>query len=206
MGNIDFRAHFFSLAVLAVSLIYLSITLYIRIANETELVELRGAVVQQRLTNNTSFTELSVLNANAPDYELYREQGVIGEANKLNWIEHLDSVSKEIGIPSIQFTIENTRKVQEGETPFYHYEIPIYVTEMYLDLLLLHEGDLYLLLNEMASRANGLFSVEACELQRIGAKTSKALFEGLKGKCHLRWFNLEDITLAWQDVEASYVP
>lgn len=84
MGNIDFRAHFFSLAVLAVSLIYLSITLYIRIANETELVELRGAVVQQRLTNNTSFTELSVLNANAPDYELYREQGVIGEANKLN--------------------------------------------------------------------------------------------------------------------------
>lgn len=204
MGSINLRNHLFSIGVLAVSLIYLSMAFYVRFSNESELVELRRAVVQQKLTNSQSLSELGVLNAYAPDYEIYRAQDIIGEANKLNWIEQLDSVSREIGIPNIQFTLENTRKIQEGETPFYHYEIPIYVTEMYLDLLLLHEGDLFLLLNEMASRANGVFSVETCELQRVGAKADQALFEGLKGKCHLRWFNLEDLTIPWQEFEANH--
>lgn len=201
MQRIKVKQYGIGLSVLVFSLVFLAVSFFIRFSNEQELKHLKQMIVQQKGMNAQSKREMSVLQSYSVDYDLYREKGVIGAANKLNWIEVLDSVSKDIGIYDVQFTIEDTRKIVEDETPFYHYEIPIYVTDMFLDLSLLHEGDIYRLLEEMTLRAKGMFSVQSCQIQRIGDAGKQLLYDGLKGKCHLRWFNLEDVTEKWSEYE-----
>lgn len=201
--SINLRPYGLGLGVLFVSLLYLCVAFYVRYSNDQELASLKRLVIQQKSMNANARDELAVLKSYSVDFDLYREKGILGEADKLNWIETLDSVSKQIGIYDVQFTIEDTRKILEGETPFYHYEIPIYITDMYLDLSLLHEGDLYVLLEKLSRQANGVFSVESCQVQIVGNAKDQSVYEGLKGKCHLRWFNLEDVTSHWSEYETA---
>lgn len=206
MDPFNWRSHTVGLSVLIISLVFLCVAFFVRYNKESEFIQLQSQVRALRASNHSSEQELIVLNTYSTPFLVNKDRGFIGDARKLNWIESLDAVSKGIGIYDVQFTLANTRKLAEFETSIYHYDIPIYITDMYIELGVLHEADLYLLLNKLLHRSEGQFSVEACEIRRIGESVLVTRYEGLKAKCHFRWFNLEDITKAWaeyEDIDAS---
>jgi hypothetical protein len=195
---VDWRKHVSGLILLSVCLVLLVSATALRIAEESDREKVQNQLNSLRGQYSDGLDALDVLNASMPQYTKLQEQGVVGMSDRLDWIEELDRIADLIKIPDLQFTLENTRPVQEGETPFYHYEIPIYVSDMYVNVSLLHEGDMYRLFTELEESGSGMFNIEECEIRSNSGATVGALVEGLKAKCLLRWFNLKDITLTWE--------
>lgn len=202
--GIEWKPHLSRLLILGAASLYLAIAAYIRFEMKDSLDRTRAQTQQQQTLNQASADSQAAFDEFYPLYQQYERKGRIGLANRLNWIETLNSLALEIGIPDMHFNLENTQISQEGSTAFFHYEIPIYVTNMYLDLKLLHEGDLYRLLNAYAATVQGSYSVEACEIRKLGgtapgSTADEFLLEGLQAKCHLRWFNLHDLRDQWSE-------
>lgn len=197
--SIEWKPHLSRIVILCAATIYLAVAAYIRFDKKISLERTRVQTQQQQILNQTSSDSQEIFSEFYPIYQQYAHDGRIGLADRLNWIETLNSLALEIGIPDMHFNLENTQISQEGSTAFFHYEIPIYVTDMYLDLKLLHEGDLYRLLNTYAAVVRGSYSVEACEIRNAGGTVEESLLEGLQAKCHLRWFNLRDLRDQWTE-------
>lgn len=196
---LEWKSHAIRLGLFAFTTIYLVLALLLKINQENSLASSKQQLNQLRSQYSAASNAKNILDAQMPSYTQLQNKGLIGLADRLNWIEELDRIAHDIKIPDIQFTLENTRIAQEGETPFYHYEIPIYISEMYLDLSILHEGDLYRLFTELADSSLGVFSIEECEIRKNSGTKKLELTLGLKSKCHLRWFNLADSTLEWSE-------
>ncbi len=198
-NKLDWRPHLTRIVILLVASLYLVIAAYVRFDQKTAMKRASMQTQQQQVINRASEASQDTFVEYYPQYTLLVGKGRIGEANRLNWIETLRTVAEEIGIPDIHFHLDNTRIAEEGETPFFHYEIPVYITDMYLNLKLLHEGDLYNLFKSYEVLAKGTYSVQACEIRKIGGTGKAQLYEGLQAKCHLRWFNLHDLQDAWEE-------
>ncbi len=68
----------------------------------------------------------------------------------------------------------------------------INATDMDLSMGLLHEGDLFDVLNILDKKAAGLFSVSSCELSRAAiANRERGLAERLEANCQLRWLTID---------------
>ena len=203
--KLDWRVHFIRLLVLGLASSYLIAAIIIRFNYQSSLESTRQQKNQQQALNAESEASLLLFGKYHPDYLQFVGRDYIGSANRLNWIETLDRLAKEIGVPDLNFNLESTSRVLEGETPFFHYDIPIYSTDMHLDMKLLHEGDLYTLLTGLSKRGNGTFSVEECEILRVNITKLDSAYDGLRAKCRLRWFNLEpiDVRLSEEFANAS---
>jgi len=196
---IEFRRHLKKLIVFSVCFIVFITAIYIRYSQLSIYKVVEREHTNLQLQHEESSNAVLTLNEMMPLYQDYQHRGLISRADRLNWIETLDSISTSLKIPDVQFTLENTYLIQEGESSIYHYEIPVYASDMHLSLSLLHEGDLYQLFSQLQNRSFGSFSVESCETRTNGDTEARILTDGLKAKCHLRWFNINDLTKNWEN-------
>lgn len=119
--------------------------------------------------------------------ELYRS-GVIGDEHRLSWVEALRASADALALPALSYDIE----AQQPFVPDYALTagaFDVRVSRMHLDVGLLHEGDLERLFDELTRRADGLYSVRACDLKRSagGARPGAQL----TADCLLEWYTLE---------------
>ena len=96
--------------------------------------------------------------------DLYKT-GILGSEHRLNWIEALQEAGSGLSVPSLSYEI----RAQQSYYP--DFPAPaggygIFVSEMSLEMQLLHEGDLFTLLRFLNEHARGLYSVSSCELTR----------------------------------------
>ena len=121
---------------------------------------------------------------------LYRK-GVIGEEQRLNWIEMLRESESSIKLTALVYTISSQRHF----TPAFPADLgrfQLYASEMTLQLSLLHEGDLLNLLESMDKRANGIFSVNNCKFSKTGSivlDNPKAV--NITVDCNLDWYTIK---------------
>ncbi len=119
--------------------------------------------------------------------ELYR-RGVIGDEHRLSWVEALRGATDALALPSLSYDIEAQRPyVPDFAANTGAFDLRM--SRMHLGLGLLHEGDLERLLDLLARRADGLYSVRACDLKR-GAGASRPGAH-LNAECVLEWYTLE---------------
>jgi hypothetical protein len=136
------------------------------------------------------------------DKELYRqyldryvrlsEKGIVGEEQRLSWIEVLQEVNKRLQLSSMQYEISPQQK---AELPLnLPQNIELNVSKMKLSAGLLHEGDLIDLLETLKLRANGFYALDSCELTtQIGLHRSLRYQPGVP-------FITMDCTLSWYTV------
>ncbi|MBT6277324.1 MAG: hypothetical protein HOI95_24730 [Chromatiales bacterium] len=125
----------------------------------------------------------------APQFAALQEQGLIGEEQRLSWVETLRAVAVGLKLPSLQYEISAQRELRPSyTTPAGTFKV--YGTEMKLTMGLLHEGDLPAVLTALTQAARGQFSVEGCSLVRNS--------RGFSGPANPRQPNLDvECRLTW---------
>lgn len=138
------------------------------------------------------------------DKELYRqyldryirlsEKGVVGEEQRLSWIEVLQDVNKRLQLTSLQYEISPQQKAELPQLNLPP-NIEVNVSKMQLSAGLLHEGDLIELLETLKLRASGFYALDSCELTaQLGARRSLRYQPGVPFvtmDCVLSWYTVQ---------------
>lgn len=125
-----------------------------------------------------------------PKFVSLYNDGIIGKEKRLNWIEALRHSGESVNVPSLSYSIES----QAEYAPSYSVDyggFKLYASEMQLVLGLLHEGDLFNLLAELANNAKGLFTVNECSIRQSG---NEIKFEkdtvNVSTVCTMQWITI----------------
>jgi len=127
-----------------------------------------------------------------PEFVDLYNYGEIGQERRLDWIETLRRAGVDIKLPSLSYSIES----QKAFIPNFVINMGryrLFKSDMSLKMQLLHEGDLFNLLNELDSSAKGLYRVSNCKLNNNvkGKLTDDPDAANVTADCLLEWFTLK---------------
>jgi hypothetical protein len=120
-------------------------------------------------------------------YQRMQRQGMIGQENRLDWIDAIARIKSQRKLFEIKYSIEPQKPLDyPGIVPAKSADFV--VSRMKLDMLLLHEEDLLNFLSDL--RATGRFhvSVRRCSVSRIergAVAPGQALQPRLRSECHI---------------------
>ncbi len=125
-------------------------------------------------------------------YNEYRANGVIGEERRLSWIETLESTNQALRLPKLDYALNPQ---EEFERPNFRAKrgVSVKSSPMELNMGLLHEEDLFALLEGLRLTIDNLFTVESCEITRT-APVSRSLETrraNLNSTCVIRWVTID---------------
>jgi hypothetical protein len=125
-------------------------------------------------------------------YSNYRSSGLVGKERRLSWIESLESTNDVIRLPVL---IYNLHPQENFERPGFKLKRGVAVKSSPMDLSmgLLHEEDLFALLEGLRLSIKNLFTVDSCTISRQGdvknsLDTKRA---NLNSKCTIRWVTID---------------
>lgn len=125
-----------------------------------------------------------------PAFRSLQADGVVGEEQRLEWIEALRAAAARVDLPSLRYRIEPRTAHQVGpglDTGGFD----AFSTVVRLETGLLHEGDLERLIGELANADAGLFRIERCDIRRTGPDfVMRPGAANLTAQCDLRWITL----------------
>ncbi len=125
-----------------------------------------------------------------PQFSALHDTGLWGEEHRLNWIETLQDAATALQLPALSYEI-GARQVRDPGTGLPAGSPRVYSSAMTLDMQLLHEGDLFALLDLLEDRAKGLYRVASCELTRnFATLTDDPRAPNLHANCLLEWFSI----------------
>ena len=125
-------------------------------------------------------------------YRGYKTSGLIGKEHRLSWVESLESTNQVLRLPRLAYNLEP----QEGFIrPGFVAKSGVAVrsSTMGLTLGLLHEEDLFALLEDLRLSIKNLFTVESCSLFRQGSLEDSlhTKASNLQAKCKIRWVTID---------------
>lgn len=121
--------------------------------------------------------------------DLY-ENGMIGNEQRLNWIEVLRAAGDEIRMPSLSYQIES-QQIHTPQFPLTMGKFQLYSSRMSLNMQLLHEGDLFRILDELDRHARGNYSPTSCSINQTLPEISDNPDAGnITARCDLQWFTI----------------
>lgn len=201
-GWLFLRKHMMKVIVIIVSITIFSVAFWVRSSANHELNSEKSNLLQQQVMNNTGSDSALLLARYLNSYKLLQQQGVIGDANRLQWLE---SVQKNVNynfIPKLNFILSPTKLTTDANAPYHSPELKTKTTLMQVNFSLLHEGDFYNLLNELRMQSQGVFNVEECSIRRSDEKSEEQVNKKLEakftGSCYLRWYSIPDVTQLWE--------
>ena len=134
--------------------------------------------------------EEKVLRENYPEFVKLYNKGIIGQEKRLNWIESLRQAGEIINLPSLSYSIES----QEEHVPEYtvnYSGYSLYRSSMELSLGLLHEGDLFKLIDYINKNADGVYTISECRLRKNGNIQYEKDRANVTASCVLYWITID---------------
>lgn len=115
---------------------------------------------------------------------------IVGEENRLSWFETIQSTTNARGMPSVKYNISSQQLVNDTSGQHASQGLKVYRSKMTLDIKMAHEGDLFAMLNNLETKARGLYTVDKCNIEKI--KTSgKNISESMRALCELSWYTFK---------------
>ena len=129
-------------------------------------------------------------------YEILMSAGIVGDENRLNWVDNLENITEKDKIPYLKYKINKRQTFNSAMLSQSFPGIVLYKSMMTLEMQLLHEGDLYTVLNSLGTHAKGLFDIQSCSIQRNPTPV-ESLLESTTDKnfsvnCILNWFTMSN--------------
>jgi hypothetical protein len=162
----------------------------------------KEAMNREYNSNNASFMNISrrylaideeerQIKTYLPEFIALYKKGIIGEEQRLNWIEAMKTSEAAVKLPAITYTI-NSQRSYAPAFPVDLGRFQVYASEMTMHLSLLHEGDLLALLDGMNEKANGIYSVDECKF----SKTGDIILDNPKAanvtvECNVDWYTIK---------------
>jgi len=121
--------------------------------------------------------------------DLY-QGGIIGNEQRLNWIEVLRDIGDEIRLPSLNYQIESQQEyIPDFELDMSKYTL--FSSSMTLTMQLLHEGDFFKILDKLEQNAKGTFSIKSCSIKSSASEISTdSMAANVAAVCELQWFTV----------------
>jgi hypothetical protein len=124
-------------------------------------------------------------------YSEYKATGLVGDERRLSWIESLEATNEVLRLPTLGYSLKPQEifkrpgfKLQRG--------VSVMASPMELTIGMLHEEDLFALLEGLHLSIRNLFTVDSCSITRRGAigrslDTKKA---NLQSRCTIHWVTI----------------
>ncbi len=193
-NQVNWKAHSVGLIMLTISLSTTVLSgIYASNMND-QLKAAENTVFEQEQLNFQSAEQKKTYDQYIKRYLPLVEKGVVGNTQRLQWLETLKGTSEKLALPKLEYTVEKTLISSEPVDFYTHPSSQFEATPMKLDMKIMHEGDFFNLFKELRNKANGIFSVEYCYLKVIQSelgspsKLEQDLFQGLNGECRLSWY------------------
>lgn len=118
-----------------------------------------------------------------------QERGVIGDEQRLDWIELLKDIRERRRLFDLQYEISPQRPLDASPGSGFAF----YASTMKLQVKLLHEEDLLRLLADLRAQARALIQVKSCHLSRLprGDERAGSLAQ-LQADCQIDWVTLRE--------------
>ena len=136
--------------------------------------------------------DIDLLEQYRSQYGEYKASGLVGVERRLSWVESLQSTNDVLQLPTISYNL-----LPQGnfERPGFKVKSGVNIkgSVMELRMGLLHEEDLFALIEGLRQSIKNIFTVESCSISRgsavsssLGTKTAN-----LSSNCRLRWVTID---------------
>ncbi len=100
-------------------------------------------------------------------YSEFQDMGFVGRESRLDWIETIRMAAKTLELPSVSYSLEPQREViRPVHSASPDADIQIHLSQLELELGLVHELDLLRFFSALKQKAPGLMKTDRCELAR----------------------------------------
>lgn len=125
-------------------------------------------------------------------YNEYRANGLVGEERRLSWIETLESTNQALRLPKLAYALNPQ---EEFLRPKFRAKrgVSVKSSPMELNMGLMHEEDLFALLEGLRLTIDNLFTVESCEITRTSSVGGllETRRPNLNSNCVIRWVTID---------------
>lgn len=117
-------------------------------------------------------------------------RGVIGEEQRLDWVELLKDIRDKRRLLNMEFEISPQRTLDNNPGNNFVF----YSSTMKLQLKLLHEEDLTRLLDDLRSQAKALIQVKSCNVSRLPRSSGEqgSNLAQLQADCQIDWITARE--------------
>ena len=198
-SRVQWRSQVLNIAAMICSVLLLAVSLYFYLDSQKKL-EISSAEFRSQLSQNQAAQSAKqLLDANADAFAELKARGVIGSAQRLQWIELTERISTALGILLVDFTLGKTTTASEMSTAYFNYDVKVSTTSMDFEISLRHEGEFFKFMEALRLNAKGLFSVNDCKILRNPVSAgANAELAGLSAKCQVQWYSIEDVSSDWE--------
>ena len=145
-----------------------------------KLAEFEGKLSQVR-------SEEREIKEKAAVFSKLRARGVIGEEQRLDWVELIKEVRDARKLLDVQYEFAPQQSLDKSNVSGYSFK----GSAMRLQMKLLHEGDLLNFINDLRAKAKAYVRVRGCNVTRIPrAGHVEGDFALLNAECELEWITI----------------
>ena len=174
----------FSIITIAVSSTYLAHTYDARESEKRSMRIWKNKIDTAKASNE-------VMAENEKSYKSLLKNNIVGEENRLNWLETIQATANARGMSSVKYNVTSQRLLEDKTRQHKVLGLKVYRSNMIIDMKMAHEGDLFAILNSLKDKAKGLFTVDKCSIEHF-EKTSKSS-ENMSAHCELGWYTIKSV-------------
>lgn len=125
-------------------------------------------------------------------YNEYKASGLVGKERRLSWVESLQSANQVLRLPTLTYSLLPQENFKRPDFKVKR-DVVVKSSPMNLSIGMLHEEDLFALLEVLRQSIRSLFTVDSCSITRstgIGRllDTKKP---NLRTRCTIRWVTID---------------
>jgi len=128
-------------------------------------------------------------------YQHLKNSGIVGNESRLNWVDTIEKITTRQKIPYLKYNIDKRQTILSNQLTKQFPGIDLFKSTMTLQMQLLHEGDLYTIINSLHREAKGLFDIKSCTIVRNTTQTESLLNsstnKNFSAKCELNWYTIQ---------------
>ena len=138
------------------------------------------AEVQAKLASANE--EEREIKANLQQYQALAARGIVGEENRLDWVDTVTAIKNERRLFNISYSIEPQKELTyPGFSP--GGGVKFLVSRVKLNMQLLHEEDLLNFIDDLSRRGKAYLSVRSCNVTRASLGVGTTLAPRLAADC-----------------------
>jgi len=138
---------------------------------------------------NTAQSDLENMSAYQLEYDALVAQKVIGNEQRLNWLEGLENLRKQGLVPAFKYTIA-PQQAYAPNPPLTAGNFALSISPVSLQIDLLHEGQLMAFLTALNTQIPGWFLLDGCTLERNENPENRNI--KLRADCSGGWFTMKN--------------
>ncbi|MBC7916795.1 MAG: hypothetical protein H7Y28_03200 [Rhodoferax sp.] len=156
---------------------------------QQHLASQQSSLQEQQALLERYQNDLSNVRTHIKAYEKLREQGLVGEADRAQWVEQLQASHMRLGLPgSISVQLQAAKPLANTDAPADPPADPASAIvpmshDLQFEIREVHEGELLALLQDFRANVRARFRVESCQLR-------DPTDSGLTATCTLRFVTI----------------